>query len=111
MNDSPPDAEDLGGLLSSLGAALEADSAQAACMGAARLAATSLDADAAAFFLVRGSEILEAFSPGPEPFIKRLHERVEHDYRRLPYPISSDLFLVTRDGVAGTRPETKSEAA
>ena len=38
---------------------------------------------------------------------------VEHDYKRLPYPISSDMFLVTRDGVAGTRPEVleRGEAA
>lgn len=44
-----------------------------------------------------------AFSAEPEPFIKRLHDRVEHDYKRLPYPISAEFFLVTRDGVAGTK--------
>ncbi|MEC9372582.1 MAG: DUF1444 family protein [Planctomycetota bacterium] len=44
-----------------------------------------------------------AISGAPEPFVERLHTRVEHDYKRLPYPITSDLFLVTRDGVAGTR--------
>lgn len=43
-----------------------------------------------------------ALTCDPEPFVKRLHDRVEKDYRRLPYPITSDLFLVTRDGVAGT---------
>jgi uncharacterized protein YtpQ (UPF0354 family) len=44
-----------------------------------------------------------AFSADPEPFVKRLQSRVTHDYRRLPYPITNDFFLVTRDGVAGTR--------
>jgi uncharacterized protein YtpQ (UPF0354 family) len=44
-----------------------------------------------------------AMTPNPDQFVKRLSDRVEHDYKRLPYPISSDLFLVTADGVAGTR--------
>lgn len=44
-----------------------------------------------------------AMSPDPDPFVKRLKGRVADDYRRLPYPISSDLFLVTPDGVAGTK--------
>lgn len=44
-----------------------------------------------------------AMTPGPDPFIHRLADRVEHDYKRLPYPITPDLFLVTRDGVAGTK--------
>jgi uncharacterized protein YtpQ (UPF0354 family) len=52
-----------------------------------------------------------ALSPDPKPFVRRLQDRVTHDYRRLPYPICSDLFLVTRDGVAGTKPESRSEAA
>jgi len=43
-----------------------------------------------------------ALSEDPEPFVRRLHERVTLDYKRLPYPITSDFFLVTRDGVAGT---------
>ena len=44
-----------------------------------------------------------AMSADPEPFVKRLQDRVLHDYKRLPYPITSDLFLVTADGVAGTK--------
>jgi uncharacterized protein YtpQ (UPF0354 family) len=44
-----------------------------------------------------------ALSCGPDEFVKRLIRRVEMDYRRLPYPITKDLFVVTRDGVAGTR--------
>lgn len=58
-------------------------------------------------------DMFVAFTTSPEPFVKRLHERVLHDYRRLPYPISSDFFYVTRDGVCGTRPEQieRGEAA
>ncbi|HYE61250.1 MAG TPA: DUF1444 family protein [Phycisphaerales bacterium] len=58
-------------------------------------------------------DMFVAFSPGPDIFVRRLQERIEHDYRRLPYPISSDLFYVTRDGVCGTKPEeaARDEAA
>ena len=44
-----------------------------------------------------------AISADPVTFVERIQERVEKDFRRLPYPITTDLFLVTRDGVAGTR--------
>lgn len=44
-----------------------------------------------------------AMTSRPEPFISRLKGRVAQDYKRLPYPITSELFYVTRDGVAGTR--------
>jgi uncharacterized protein YtpQ (UPF0354 family) len=47
-------------------------------------------------------DMFVAISVGPEPFVQRLAARVREDYRRLPYPISPDFFLVTRDGVAGT---------
>lgn len=43
-----------------------------------------------------------AISVGPNPFVERLKQRVEEDFRRLPYPITRELFYVTRDGVAGT---------
>ena len=43
-----------------------------------------------------------AMSCGPEVFIDRMHRRITSDFRRLPYPITNDLFLVTLDGVAGT---------
>jgi hypothetical protein len=43
-----------------------------------------------------------AMSANPPHFVERLRKRVAQDYRRLPYPITRDLFLVTRDGVAGT---------
>lgn len=52
-------------------------------------------------------DMFVAISPKPDPFIRRLRGRVVDDYRRLPYPITSELFLVTRDGVAGT--ETSAE--
>jgi len=44
-----------------------------------------------------------ALSSDPEPFLSRLAERIEEDYQRMPYPICKELFLVTRDGVAGTK--------
>ncbi|MEY2713690.1 MAG: hypothetical protein RIT24_33 [Planctomycetota bacterium] len=43
-----------------------------------------------------------AMSVGPNDFVGRLKQRIEEDYKRLPYPITSELFYVTRDGVAGT---------
>lgn len=55
-------------------------------------------------------DMFVALSTEPPPFVSRLRERVDQDYRRLPYPICSDLFFVTRDGVAGTA-EAGREAA
>jgi uncharacterized protein YtpQ (UPF0354 family) len=43
-----------------------------------------------------------AMSCDPDEFVDRLQKRVDLDYRRLPYPITKHLFVVTRDGVAGT---------
>ncbi|MBS0195659.1 MAG: DUF1444 family protein [Planctomycetes bacterium] len=58
-------------------------------------------------------DMFVALSPRPNPFISRLRDRVMQDFRRLPYPISPDFFLVTRDGVAGTKeyPQEHREAA
>ncbi len=50
-------------------------------------------------------DMFVALTGGPEPFIDRLRTRVKQDFRRLPYPITSELFYVTRDGVAGTQAE------
>jgi len=47
-------------------------------------------------------DIFLAISAGPEDFLARVQARVDRDYQRLPYPITNDLFVVTRDGVAGT---------
>ncbi|MEZ6241739.1 MAG: DUF1444 family protein [Phycisphaerales bacterium] len=43
-----------------------------------------------------------ALSCEPKPFLDRLAGRIEDDFNRMPYPISKNLFYVTRDGVAGT---------
>ncbi|MGI9014588.1 MAG: DUF1444 family protein [Phycisphaerales bacterium] len=48
-------------------------------------------------------DMLIAVSFGPDEFVNRIQERVRSDFRRMPYPISDDLFLVTRDGIAGTK--------
>lgn len=47
-------------------------------------------------------DVFIALSYGPEPFLQRVRSRIARDYSRLPYPITSDFFIVTRDGVAGT---------
>ncbi len=44
-----------------------------------------------------------AISYEPNDFVERICKRIHLDYRRLPYPITNDLFVVTRDGVAGTK--------
>ncbi len=46
-------------------------------------------------------DMFVALSSDPQPFIERVHSKVEEDYTRLPYPISKEFFLVTLDGVAG----------
>lgn len=43
-----------------------------------------------------------ALTCDPPEFVTRLQSRVERDFQRLPYPITSSFFIVTRDGVAGT---------
>jgi uncharacterized protein YtpQ (UPF0354 family) len=48
-------------------------------------------------------DMFMAISCDPDSFVEKLQNRIEMDYKRLPYPISRDLFLVTQDGVAGTR--------
>ncbi|MBC8309505.1 MAG: DUF1444 family protein [Phycisphaerales bacterium] len=48
-------------------------------------------------------DMFMAISCGPDAFVEKLQERILLDYKRLPYPISSNLFIVTQDGVAGTR--------
>jgi len=46
-----------------------------------------------------------ALTCDPDEFVDRLRKRIELDYKRLPYPITSSFFVVTRDGVAGTKRE------
>ena len=43
-----------------------------------------------------------ALTCDPGDFVDRLLDRIQREYRRLPYPITDSLFVVTRDGVAGT---------
>lgn len=47
-------------------------------------------------------DVFLAWSSAPAEFVTRLSKRAEMAFRRLPYPITSNLFVVTRDGVAGT---------
>jgi hypothetical protein len=44
-----------------------------------------------------------AISCDPPEFVDKVQQRVMRDFQRLPYPITDALFIVTRDGVAGTR--------
>lgn len=62
--------------------------------------APELDGDF--FVAVPARDMFLAISAGPNEFVDRIRDRVGQDYRRLPYPITSEFFLVTRDGVAGT---------
>ena len=47
-------------------------------------------------------DMFVALSREPAEFVQRIRDRVRQDYERLPYPITDQLFYVTRDGVAGT---------
>ena len=46
-----------------------------------------------------------ALTVNPTEFVERLHKRIQLDFKRLPYPITNQFFVVTRDGVAGTKRE------
>jgi len=48
-------------------------------------------------------DVFIAFPQQPPQFIERLRKRIDDDFQSLPYPITSDLFLVTLDGVAPWR--------
>lgn len=43
-----------------------------------------------------------AISAEPKALVEKLAGRAAEEFDRLPYPITTNLFLVTRDGVAGT---------
>ena len=54
------------------------------------------------FFVATPSrDMFLAFTIDPPEFVQRLRDRVDQDFRRMPYPITNDLFLVTMDGIAG----------
>jgi hypothetical protein len=63
------------------------------------------------FVATPARDMFIAFTGGPDPFLRRLTGRVSQDFRRLPYPITDQLFFVTRDGVAGTESMDSAEAA
>jgi len=46
-----------------------------------------------------------AFTIGPDGFNDRVRERIAREFKSLPYPITTELFVVTRDGIAGTATE------
>lgn len=46
-------------------------------------------------------DMFVALSDDPGDFVDRVAERVQQDHERLPYPITSEFFYVTLDGVAG----------
>jgi uncharacterized protein YtpQ (UPF0354 family) len=48
-------------------------------------------------------DMFVAISCDPPEFVDKVQQRVMRDFKRLPYPITDALFIVTRDGVAGTR--------
>ena len=76
---------------------------------AARLLLTSLydrlapEMDGDFYVATPARDMFIAVSFAPDEFVDRILQRVRSDYQRMPYPISQDLFLVTRDGIAGTR--------
>jgi hypothetical protein len=55
------------------------------------------------FVATPARDMFVAISQGPDDFVERVQQRVMRDFQRLPYPITDALFIVTRDGVAGTR--------
>jgi len=57
------------------------------------------------YVAVPARDMFVAISANPAPFVSRLQDRVIQDFRRLPYPISPDFYLVTRDGIAGMKEE------
>ena len=46
-------------------------------------------------------DVFVGLSRDPGEFVARVQDRIKRDYESLPYPITTDLFYVTRDGVAG----------
>ncbi|MCE9620464.1 MAG: DUF1444 family protein [Planctomycetes bacterium] len=57
------------------------------------------------FVATPARDMFVAMTCNPPKFVQRISKRIGRDYQRLPYPITSALFLVTRDGVAGTAEE------
>jgi hypothetical protein len=49
-----------------------------------------------------------AMTADPQAFVNRLISRVQADFKRLPYPITDKLFVVSHDGVSAWHPENDS---
>ena len=75
---------------------------------AARLLVNSLHARLAPelngdfYVAIPSRDVFLALSSAPAEFVTKVSRGAEMAFRRLPYPITSNLFVVTRDGVAGT---------
>jgi hypothetical protein len=54
------------------------------------------------YVAVPARDMFFAFTMTPESFVSRVRKRFQLLYRTAPEPITSELFIVTRDGVAGT---------
>ncbi len=75
------------------------DAARLLLRGLYRRLAPQLGGD---FFVATPArDMFVALSGRPAEFVERVSERVAQDYQRLPYPITSEFFYVTMDGVAG----------
>jgi len=55
------------------------------------------------FVATPARDMFVAISCNPPEFVDKVQQRVARDFKRMPYPITDALFIVTRDGVAGTR--------
>lgn len=54
------------------------------------------------YVAISNRDKLSAFPIDSHPLTEKMLAQVSLEYDRLPYPITKDLFLVTKDGVAGT---------
>lgn len=53
------------------------------------------------FVAVPARDMFVALSADPGEFVERVAERVASDHKRLPYPITSEFYYATLDGIAG----------
>lgn len=53
------------------------------------------------YVAIPARDMFVALSATPPDFVERVGERVSQDHGRLPYPITSEFFYLTLDGVAG----------
>ncbi len=53
------------------------------------------------YVAIPARDMFVALSDQPEEFVERVAERVAADHKRLPYPITSEFYYATLDGIAG----------